>query len=141
MEVGRCVKEGEEFLKKIPSLRGKGDIELFSAWQTRKYEPPKCENGNVPRDRFGSVPLYLQWMLPVGTTHLRQPGLVRLCSKLKIDQAPAMMGWKRLQKFMVPNYCGIVVPTDRVEELLSVRKKEKERSEIERDLRDSREIR
>lgn len=37
---------------------------------------------------------------------------------MKVDFAPAMIGWKRHKHFMVPNHDGIVVCAEFVEDLL-----------------------
>ena len=68
-------------------------MELFGIWQTQEYEPPVAENGIVPRNAYGNVELFKACMLPVNTIHLQLPGLNKVCRKLGIDCAQAVVGF------------------------------------------------
>ena len=45
-------------------------LELFGRWQTERYIPPPAVDGKVPRNEYGNVELFKEWMLPKGTVHL-----------------------------------------------------------------------
>ena len=80
LKEGRVVKLNEETYK-IVKARPKWDrmsgnmikdqpLELFGEWQTDIYVPPPAENGKVPRNEYGNVDMFKEWMLPKGTVHL-----------------------------------------------------------------------
>lgn len=63
-------------------------------WQTKPYDPPIAENGRIPLNEFGNVELFQPCMLPIGTVHLRKmPNLNRICRRLKVDCAAAVVGF------------------------------------------------
>ncbi|KAL5286585.1 XPC family protein [Megaselia abdita] len=84
-------------------------LEVFGFWQTQEYEPPVAENGIVPRNAYGNVELFKTCMLPIGTVHLQLPGLNRVCKKLRIDCAPAVVGFDFHGGWSHPMYDGFVV--------------------------------
>lgn len=73
-------------------------LELFGEWQTQEYDPPKAENGKVPRNAYGNVDMYQECMLPKGCAWLKLSGLPRVANKLGIDCAAAVVGFD--------NHCG-----------------------------------
>lgn len=69
-------------------------MDLYGFWQTKQYEPPYAEGGRVPRNDFGNVELFQPCMLPRGCVHLRNmPNLMKVCRKLNIDCAAAVVGF------------------------------------------------
>ncbi|GBO98853.1 DNA repair protein complementing XP-C cells homolog [Eumeta japonica] len=84
-------------------------LELFGPWQVQDYEPPVAENGIVPRNAYGNVELFKDCMLPVGTVHMKLPGLNKVARKLNIDCAPAMIGFDFNGGWTHPVYDGFVV--------------------------------
>lgn len=68
-------------------------LELFGEWQTVDYDPPRAENGKVPRNCYGNVDMYKECMLPKGCAWLKLPGLPRIANKLGIDCAAAVVGF------------------------------------------------
>lgn len=69
-------------------------LNLYGFWQTEEYKPPAAQNGVVPRNRYGSVYLFQESMLPKGTVWLQMPNLDRIASEMKIDCAPALIGYR-----------------------------------------------
>ncbi|KAH8370232.1 hypothetical protein KR093_002717 [Drosophila rubida] len=119
LKSARVVKLGEQPYK-IVKARPKWDkltrtvikdqpLEIFGYWQTQDYEPPTAENGLVPRNAYGNVELFKECMLPKKTVHLRLPGLMRVCKKLNIDCANAVIGFDFHQGACHPTYDGFVV--------------------------------
>lgn len=84
-------------------------LEIFGIWQTKDYEPPVAENGTVPRNAYGNVELFKKCMLPIGTVHLQLPGLNKVAKKLKIDCAPAVIGFDYHSGSCHPTFDGFVV--------------------------------
>ena len=101
--LARQVKEGElaynvvkarpKWNKKTEELMRDLPLEVFGEWQTEPYQPPVAENGIVPRNKFGNVELFHPDMLPIGTVHLKLPGLQRIAAELEIDCVPAVVGF------------------------------------------------
>ncbi|KAL7736185.1 hypothetical protein ACLKA6_003730 [Drosophila palustris] len=119
LKSARVVKLGEQPYK-IVKARPKWDkltrtvikdqpLEIFGYWQTQDYEPPTAENGIVPRNAYGNVELFKECMLPKKTVHLRLPGLMRVCKKLNIDCANAVIGFDFHQGACHPMYDGFIV--------------------------------
>ncbi|XP_037941012.1 DNA repair protein complementing XP-C cells homolog [Teleopsis dalmanni] len=115
----RTVKLGEEPYK-IVKARPKWDrltqsvikdqpLEIFGYWQTEEYDPPTAENGIVPRNAYGNVELFKECMLPKKTAHIRLPGLQRICKKLGIDCANAVIGFDFHQGACHPTFDGFVI--------------------------------
>uniref|UniRef100_A0A182VXS5 Rad4 beta-hairpin domain-containing protein n=1 Tax=Anopheles minimus TaxID=112268 RepID=A0A182VXS5_9DIPT len=84
-------------------------IDIFGFWQTDEYDPPTAENGVVPRNEYGNVELFTDKMLPKGTVHLKLLGLNKVCKRLHIDCAPALVGFDMAKMRTVPVYNGFVV--------------------------------
>lgn len=84
-------------------------LEVFGPWQVQDYEPPVAENGVVPRNAYGNVELFKDCMLPIGTVHIKLPGLNKVARKLNIDCAPAMTGFDFNGGWSHPVYDGYVV--------------------------------
>ncbi|KAH8401661.1 hypothetical protein KR009_007204 [Drosophila setifemur] len=119
LKSARVVKLGEQPYK-VVKARPKWDkltrtvikdqpLEIFGYWQTQDYEPPTAENGMVPRNAYGNVELFKECMLPKKTVHLRLPGLLRVCKKLNIDCANAVIGFDFHQGACHPMYDGFIV--------------------------------
>ncbi|KAH8397215.1 hypothetical protein KR215_010709 [Drosophila sulfurigaster] len=119
LKSARVVKLGEQPYK-VVKARPKWDrltrtvikdqpLEIFGFWQTQDYEPPTAENGIVPRNAYGNVELFKECMLPKKTVHLRLPGLMRVCKKLNIDCANAVIGFDFHQGACHPMYDGFIV--------------------------------
>ncbi|XP_058452616.1 DNA repair protein complementing XP-C cells homolog [Malaya genurostris] len=83
--------------------------ELFGAWQVEDYEPPVAENGLVPRSAYGNVDLFKPCMLPKGTVHLQLPGLNKVCKRLRVDCAQAIVGFEYKSGACHAVYDGFVV--------------------------------
>ncbi|KAG5868154.1 hypothetical protein JTB14_017347 [Gonioctena quinquepunctata] len=143
LKEARVVKPGEKPYK-IVKARPKYDrlsnkmitdqlLEIFGPWQTMDYDPPTAENGIVPRNAFGNVELFKTCMLPKGTVHLKLPGLNRVCKKLNIDCATAIVGFDFHGGWSHPTYDGFVVCQefeDQVVAAWEVEQEEIERKEI-----------
>lgn len=83
---------------------------MYGFWQTEKYQPPYARNGIVPRNEFGNVELFQSCMLPHGCVHLRDmPNLAKVCRKLKIDCAAAVVGFDAHGGFSHAVYDGWIV--------------------------------
>ncbi|CAH1963327.1 unnamed protein product [Acanthoscelides obtectus] len=129
LKEAKVVKPGEKPYK-IVKARPKWDklsnsvitdqmLEIFGIWQTMDYEPPTAENGIVPRNAFGNVELFKPCMLPKKTVHLRLPGLNRICKRMNIDCAAAIVGFDFHCGGSVPSYDGFVICEEYADQLIA----------------------
>ncbi|VEN46847.1 unnamed protein product [Callosobruchus maculatus] len=140
LKEAKVVKPGEKPYK-IVKARPKWDklsnavvtdqmLEIFGIWQTMDYEPPTAENGIVPRNAFGNVELFKPCMLPKKTVHLRLPGLNRICKRMNIDCASAIVGFDFHCGGSVPTYDGFVVCEEYADQLIAAWELEQEDREL-----------
>src|SRR4051812_9549331 len=69
----------------------------------------------VPKNSFGSVYMFKESMLPKGCTHLKFPYVSRVCKKLGIDCAPAVVSWEFINGKRLPKSEGVVVAAENAE--------------------------
>lgn len=100
--------------------------ELFGYWQTEDYIPPVAMNGKVPRNEFGNVELFQPCMRPIGTVHLRLPGLLRVANKLNIDCVPAVIGFDNARCGIIPVYDGFIVCQEHEDILIAAYEEEEQ---------------
>ncbi|KAH7952679.1 hypothetical protein HPB49_000407 [Dermacentor silvarum] len=105
----KVVKARPKYDKLSGQILKEQPLELFGHWQTEPYMPPIAFNGKVPRNEWGNVELFKSCMLPVGTVHLRAPGLARVAAKLNIDCVPAVVGFEGHCRGVHPVFDGWVV--------------------------------
>ncbi|KAI9598569.1 Rad4 beta-hairpin domain 3-domain-containing protein [Syncephalis fuscata] len=131
---GRQVKEGENPIKEIKAravtlqsrreqamaeMEGMERISaLYGEWQTEPYTAPPIINGKVPKNQYGNIDLFQPSMLPSGGCHIQISGIAKIARKLKIDYADAVTGFDFQQRRCIPILSGIVIPSEREEELL-----------------------
>ncbi|KAM3283265.1 DNA repair protein RAD4 isoform X1 [Capsicum chacoense] len=114
-----------------------GTVALYGHWQTEPLILAPAVNGIVPRNERGQVDVWSEKCLPPGTVHLRLPRLVPVAQRLKIDFAPAMVGFEFRNGRSLPVYEGIVVCTEFKDAILEayteeeVRREAKERRKTE----------
>ena len=101
---------------------------LFSWEQTDWIIPPPIENGIIPKNNFGNIDLYVDSMLPEGAVHIPRRGTVKICKRLGIDYAEAVVGFEFGHRMAVPVINGIVVAIENYETVME----EWEKDEAER---------
>lgn len=104
-------------------------LELFGIWQVKDFEPPVAENGVVPRNAYGNVELFKACMLPIGTVHLQLPGLNRICKKIGVDCAQAIVGFDSNGNWPFPVYDGFVVCKEFEQKVIDAWTKEQDEAE------------
>ncbi|PWA51846.1 DNA repair protein Rad4 family [Artemisia annua] len=97
-----------------------GTIDLYGKWQTEPLCLPPAENGIVPKNERGQVDVWSEKCLPPGTVHLGFQRIWSVAKKLKIDYAPAMVGFEFRNGRSFPIYNGIVVCTEFKDAILEV---------------------
>ncbi|CZT45532.1 related to excision repair protein RAD4) [Rhynchosporium secalis] len=123
---GRAPKLGEQPLKRVPyraattnrrrelaeaeNASGEKVLQgLYSREQTEWIIPPPIENGAIPKNAFGNIDLYVDSMLPKGAVHIPARGTVKICKRLGIDYAEAVVGFEFGHRMAVPVINGVVV--------------------------------
>ncbi len=67
---------------------------LFGEWQTVAWAPPPIAGGKITKNAYGNVELWSPEHLPAGAAHLTEPRIAAAARRLKIDFAPAMVGFE-----------------------------------------------
>jgi xeroderma pigmentosum group C-complementing protein len=142
---GRAPIDGEEPLKRVPyraattnrrrelaeaeqATGGKVLQGLYSRDQTDWIIPPPIRNGIIPKNSFGNIDLYVDSMLPEGAVHIPKRQTMRICKRIGIDYAEAVVGFEFGHRMAVPIISGVVVATENYEAVME----EWEKDEAER---------
>lgn len=92
-----------------PPVKEYVDQPLWGEWQTVPFQPAVAQNGQVPRNKFGNVDLYLPSMLPIGCVWIDDDQAWKAAKDLEIDYAAACIRFAFSGRFAVPNLRGIVI--------------------------------
>lgn len=135
--LGRSVKAGEQPLKRIRPSRNKviaiddvfGDdsdrdsvqeTPLYAIFQTDLYEPPPVVDGQVPKNNYGNIDVYIESMVPKGGFHLKHPDASLAAKILGISFADAVTGFQFKGRHGTAVTNGIVAAEEYREALLAV---------------------
>ncbi|KAK0620227.1 hypothetical protein B0T14DRAFT_537750 [Immersiella caudata] len=149
---GRAPKDGEQPLKRVPyraattnrrreiaeaeAVIGAKVLQgLYSFDQTDWIIPPPIENGIIPKNEYGNIDLFVEHMCPEGAVHVPYRGAMRVCKRLGIDYAEAVVDFEFGHRMAVPVIQGVVVAEeyhDQVMEELAKDEAEKARKEDEK---------
>lgn len=105
----KIVKARPKWNRMLNQMEEAKPLEIFGFWQTEPYQPPVAENGLVPRNAYGNVELFKPEMLPIGTRHIQLPNLNRICKKMGVDCAQAVIGFDFHGGSSHPTFDGFVV--------------------------------
>ncbi|GAO14489.1 uncharacterized protein UV8b_04282 [Ustilaginoidea virens] len=142
---GRAPLAGEQPLKRVPyraaTLNRKREIleaeaatgekvlqGLFSHHQTDWIIPPPIENGVIPKNEYGNIDLFAEHMCPEGAVHVPFRGVVKVCKRLKIDYAEAVVDFEFGHRMAVPVIQGVVIAQEHHDQVMA----ELEKDEAER---------
>lgn len=123
---GRRPKPGEQPLKRVPiravTLMRQREVDeveretgerplqgLYARYQTEWIIPPPIVNGVIPKNEYGNIDCFVPSMVPKGAVHIPYSGTARICKKLGIDYAEAVVGFEFGSKMAVPVIQGVVV--------------------------------
>lgn len=154
---GREPKPGEEPRKRVPyraattnrkrelaeaeaAAGGTKPLQgLYSIDQTDYIIPPPIKDGIIPKNQYGNIDCYVPSMVPQGAVHLPLRGTVRVCKKLGINFAEAVVGFEFGARMAVPIVSGVVIAEENeemvmeqwhVEEAERVRKEDEKRQKL-----------
>lgn len=108
---------------------------LYSYDQTDWIIPPPIQDGIIPKNQYGNIDLFVEHMLPEGAAHVPYRGAVRVCKRLEIDFAEAVVDFEFGHRMAVPVIQGVVIAEeyfDKVMEELAKDEAEKKRKEDEK---------
>ncbi|KAF1980400.1 Rad4-domain-containing protein [Bimuria novae-zelandiae CBS 107.79] len=126
---GRAIKEGEQPLKYVPqkavTVQRRREIAererdegqkmmqgLYSEAQTDWIVPDPIVDGQIPRNAFGNIDVYVPTMVPKGAIHIPLKGTAKICRKLGINYAEACTGFDFKKQRAVPVLTGVVVAVE-----------------------------
>ncbi|KAM5347953.1 hypothetical protein ACJ41O_007777 [Fusarium nematophilum] len=142
---GRAPMAGERPLKRVPyraaTLNRRREIMeaeaatgekvlqgLYSHEQTDWIIPPPIKDGVIPKNEYGNIDLFVEHMCPQGAVHVPYRGAMRVCKRLQIDYAEAVVGFEFGHRMAVPVIQGVVI----AQENYDVAMEELEKDEAER---------
>ncbi|KAK7429870.1 hypothetical protein QQZ08_003489 [Neonectria magnoliae] len=142
---GRAPMQGEQPLKRVPyraattnrrreimeaeAATGHKALQgLFSIEQTDWIIPPPIKDGVIPKNEYGNIDLFAKHMCPEGAVHVPYRGTMRVCKKLQIDYAEAVVDFEFGHRIAVPVIQGVVIAEENYDMLME----ELEKAEAER---------
>ncbi|KAL6862878.1 hypothetical protein ACO1O0_003117 [Amphichorda felina] len=149
---GRAPLDGEQPLKRVPyraaTLNRRREIMeaeaatgekvlqgLYSFDQTDWIIPPPIKDGIIPKNEYGNIDLFAEHMCPEGAAHVPFRGAVKVCKRLQIDYAEAVVDFEFGHRMAVPVIQGVVIAEehhDKVMEELQKDEAERIRKEDEK---------
>ncbi|KAI0022124.1 Rad4-domain-containing protein [Xylariomycetidae sp. FL0641] len=142
---GRGPIEGAEPLKEAPyraattnrrreiaeaeRATGKKVMQPLYSWdQTDWIIPDPIQDGVIPKNEYGNIDMFAEHMCPEGAVHVPYRGCVRVCKRLNIDYAEAVVGFEFGHRMAVPVIQGVVIAMENYERVVE----ELEKDEAER---------
>ncbi|KAJ0118110.1 rad4 family protein [Diaporthe amygdali] len=105
---------------------------LYSHDQTDWIIPPPIQNGIIPKNQYGNIDLFVEHMLPQGAAHVPYRGAIRVCRRLEIDFAEAVVDFEFGHRMAVPVIQGVVIPEEHYDQVMEeVAKDEAEKARKE----------
>ncbi|KAI1429946.1 Rad4 transglutaminase-like domain-containing protein [Xylaria sp. FL1777] len=101
---------------------------LYSFDQTDWIIPDPIKDGVIPKNEYGNIDMFAEHMCPEGAVHVPYRGVPRVCKRLGIDFAEAVVGFEFGHRMAVPVIQGVVIAQEHHERLLE----ELEKDEAER---------
>ncbi|KAF4981331.1 hypothetical protein FZEAL_2864 [Fusarium zealandicum] len=146
---GRAPIVGERPLKRVPyraaTLNRRREIMeaeaatgekvlqgLYSYEQTDWIIPPPIKDGVIPKNEYGNIDLFAEHMCPEGALHIPYRGAMRVCKRLQIDYAEAVVDFEFGNRMAVPVIQGVVIAEENHEMVMeALEKDEAERARKE----------
>ena len=108
---------------------------LYSIDQTDWIIPDPIKDGVIPKNDYGNIDMFAEHMCPEGAVHLPYRGTVKVCKRMGIDYAEAVVGFEFGHRMAVPVIQGVVIAEEhqhRVLEELEKDEAERKRKEDEK---------
>ncbi|PKS09276.1 hypothetical protein jhhlp_003890 [Lomentospora prolificans] len=105
---------------------------LYSLEQTDWIIPPPIKDGIIPKNEYGNIDLFVEHMCPEGAVHVPYRGAVRVCKRLQVDYAEAVVDFEFGHRMAVPVIQGVVIPEEHYDKVMEeLQKDEAERARKE----------
>ncbi|KAI1310446.1 Rad4 transglutaminase-like domain-containing protein [Xylaria venustula] len=105
---------------------------LYSFDQTDWIIPDPIKDGVIPKNEYGNIDMFAEHMCPEGAVHVPYRGGPRVCKRLGIDFAEAVVGFEFGHRMAVPVIQGVVIAQEHHGLLLEeLEKEEAERARKE----------
>ncbi|CAK7245458.1 MAG: hypothetical protein STHCBS139747_007040 [Sporothrix thermara] len=102
---------------------------LYSYEQTDWIIPPPIKDGIIPKNAYGNIDLFAEHMCPQGAVHVPYRGAMRVCKKMQIDFAEAVVDFEFGHRMAVPVIQGVVIAEEHHDAVMeALAKDEAERS-------------
>lgn len=146
---GRAPLPGEQPLKRVPyraattnrrreiaeaeAATGEKVLQgLYSFDQTDWIIPEPIKDGIIPKNDYGNIDLFAEHMCPEGAVHVPYRGAMRVCKRLGIDYAEAVVDFEFGHRMAVPVIQGVVIAEEYHDQVMEeIAKDEAERSRKE----------
>ncbi|OIW32581.1 Rad4-domain-containing protein [Coniochaeta ligniaria NRRL 30616] len=146
---GRAPLPGEQPLKRVPyraattnrrreiaeaeAATGEKVLQgLYSFDQTDWIIPEPIKDGIIPKNDYGNIDLFAEHMCPAGAVHVPYRGAMRVCKRLEIDYAEAVVDFEFGHRMAVPVIQGVVIAEEYHDQVMQeIAKDEAERSRKE----------
>ncbi|TKA68220.1 hypothetical protein B0A49_09251, partial [Cryomyces minteri] len=121
---GREVRPGEQPLKRVqprnrrdqspedPADEDGAGVGLYAYFQTELYVPPPVVCGQVPRNAYGNLDVYVPSMVPTGGVHIRSADAAKAARAVGIDYADAVTGFQFKGRHGTAIAQGVVVAAE-----------------------------
>lgn len=149
--MGREIKRSEQPLKHVAARRTRNstldpdDMDaidgenagtaLYAPFQTTLYTAPPVVNGQIPKNVYGNLDVYVPSMVPPGGSHIPHPETARAARIVGIDYADAVIGFSFKGRHGTAITNGAVVAAEyreAVEEVIKAFEHERAEAEEER---------
>ncbi|KXJ95671.1 Rad4 transglutaminase-like domain-domain-containing protein, partial [Microdochium bolleyi] len=101
---------------------------LYGYDQTDWIIPDPIKDGVIPKNDYGNIDMFAEHMCPEGAVHIPYRGVVRVCKRMGIDFAEAVVGFEFGNRMAVPVIQGVVVAEEHHDTVIE----ELEKDEAER---------
>ncbi|KAI1079123.1 Rad4-domain-containing protein [Whalleya microplaca] len=109
---------------------------LYSLEQTDWIIPDPIKDGVIPKNEYGNIDMFAEHMCPEGAIHVPYRGIVRVCKRLEVDYAEAVVGFEFGHRMAVPVIQGAVIAEENYERVIEeLEKDEAERARKENEKR------
>jgi xeroderma pigmentosum group C-complementing protein len=85
---------------------------LYAEYQTSLYIPPPVVDGQIPKNAYGNLDVYVPTMIPAGAVHIRHPLAAEAALVLDVDYTDAVTGFEFKGRQGTAVVDGVVVSAD-----------------------------
>ncbi len=134
---GRDVNEGEQPLKRVVTKKRRDQAvvldedlgedheanegtALYAEYQTSLYIPPPVVDGQIPKNAYGNLDVYVPTMIPAGAVHIRHPLAAEAALVLGVDYTDAVTGFEFKGRQGTAVVDGVVVSADTTDAMIHV---------------------